>query len=230
MVKFTKTTEVELDWVEVSGDISAYKKTTSINGVFEKTEEGIASTVELENTTNGDFEESKWLLFPSKEARDFCLNNALFLENTRKMYSLALENPYTSIKNSDNVLEFELLKVNPTNYLVFSIDEQPIQQMLDFDYMQTLDEKHYNLEESLNILTARSDVFPSKNGVAIDGKLEISKIPYYNKEEDNEEQIEFVWKPSKEDMKLFFELSANTVSSKKRLALKEIFKLVEKDF
>lgn len=229
MKKIKLVTEIDLDWVEFAGDIVAYKKTVSVNGSVERELEGIASIKDIETSVNGDFPESKHLLFYSEPARHFCLNNVLgYKNNLQKLHEFAIENPYTLIKEGYPIDKLELLNFNYGSSMKNDINGNPIPQMLHFDYMARLTDANYDLDKVLEILKQRDDVFPSNNGIIVEGELKVSKIPYYNASEEEKHHIDFVWKPSEKDIQKHFKTSNTGLMSKQCEALQSVFHLKKK--
>ena len=175
----------EISSISISDGLYAYKD--KING--ELVDTGICD--EKEFNRDLDYNErrthSKLSLW-KKEVREIHRAN-LFGRIDFKPYLIS--NPCEYLQDN-NMEEVELLRFDYANHSIFDLNDNKLPRAQYFNYIEAkIHDGCYDLNFILEILKKRNDIQFLKNG--------ITPIPYYNRDDYQQNYLEFIWIPSNED-------------------------------
>lgn len=200
-------TEKRVDYVPVTGDVVAYRLTTTTTSGRRTPKvtvsEGLTSTGGLSAFQDGaaampPYRKDRAIMLGTPEFRELLRRHG-WIDN-QKLYEGFREvtDPYARFL-AGTAVPGDLLVVDGSANMVFDVEGQPLPVAILFNYIEAqMDNRSYDLKKALAILKARPDVrfvLQDRWGAAD----EVQSIPGYNQSKGRTSCLTFVWMPSVED-------------------------------
>lgn len=152
---------------------------------------------------------------------------------TMEKFEDVLDETRKNLMSCFDDVEYQLVHNYHRGNMIFDMDDNPVPIAITFDYINgNITNEDYDLSKVLYTLAKNDQV------KCIDGDLKITTIPYYNSTDTRYETIEFVFMPTKEQMRLIWKTvkqlnpkypSSNLREAIKRLDLLDIKKHLKED-
>lgn len=181
----------EIEYLPVINDFYVYKETETIGNNEPIIREGITINVIDDIKQEESIPFSEYQLY-QKDILEFARQNLFGDQKTyEKFKECCIRNPFTYFKEN-GLKNVELLFVREYDHSIRDINNKKLPVAIYFDYIEAhMHNGMYNLKEVLEILKKRNDIKFLQNGIV--------PVPYYNRDEEQSEYLEFIWIPSNED-------------------------------
>lgn len=223
-IQFDATVHVKksLEYHPISSKYAAFKYTIAYdivdNNGYESTFNELNYTKESTGiTSNKEIEEfSRGLCNQITDNFDILLVKQDFIKSLRNIgyiktmqkFEDVLDETRKNLMTCFDDIEYQQVHNYHRGYMIFDMNDDPIPIAITFDYINgNITNEDYKLFNVLCALVKNDQV------KAVDGNLKIATIPYYNSTDTRYEAIEFVFMPTKEQMRLIWK-TANQLNPK----------------
>ena len=187
---------------------------------------GIATNKEIDNFSSGQSNSITDNFDLLLVTNDFIesIRNAGYVETMMKFESV-LDDTRKNLMDLGGKPEYQLVRNYHGGHMIFDMEDIPLPIAIKFDYINgNITNEDYNSQEVLYTL-AKNEQVVSMN--VLDVALTISPIPYYNADEKRNAAVEFIFRPTKNQMRDIWKIAVQINPNYPSTALHEAVKRLD---
>ena len=193
--------ERKIDTLDLEYNVKAYTDSIYIDGKLYKKTEGITEENNLGISGLDDIKSDNYYYILAKEDYEGIRTDINY-------HLKPIKNPYTELLQKNNMM---IVKYDSYKELYQKLDGTYIPKAMYFDYIsEFINDKCFDLDKLEKYLLTHPDKFRN---------VKKDDVPWYNRNEDQESYISFVWTPTEEEYNVYIQSLNGEYDSFKKKAI-----------